>query len=146
MLRCIKKNQAFCRRGFHQTFRRFRWHQPLESHFVSRISYRLYSSDVIQQQTAKVLEDTLTPIQRSLLQREKRQLDQLDRTVGKIGAIASDKTVKVDQKLIQTTLRDLDEFFILSVMGEFNVGKSSFLNKILGTNVLKSGIVPTTSR
>ncbi|WP_407541436.1 dynamin family protein [Deinococcus radiomollis] len=42
--------------------------------------------------------------------------------------------------------RNLDESFLLVVVGEFNAGKSSFVNALLGENVLPEGVTPTTDR
>ncbi|KAN0030057.1 hypothetical protein ACTA71_008201 [Dictyostelium dimigraforme] len=39
-----------------------------------------------------------------------------------------------------------DDSFLLVVVGEFNSGKSSFLNALLGDQYLKEGITPTTHR
>ncbi|UBV42655.1 dynamin family protein [Deinococcus taeanensis] len=43
-------------------------------------------------------------------------------------------------------LRNLDESFLLVVVGEFNAGKSSFVNALLGASVLPEGVTPTTDR
>ncbi len=43
-------------------------------------------------------------------------------------------------------LRNLDEAFLLVVVGEFNAGKSSFVNALLGAAVLPEGVTPTTDR
>ncbi|WP_221090491.1 dynamin family protein [Deinococcus aquaedulcis] len=43
-------------------------------------------------------------------------------------------------------LRALDETFLLVVVGEFNAGKSSFVNALLGAAVLPEGVTPTTDR
>ncbi|GGL01361.1 dynamin family protein [Deinococcus radiotolerans] len=43
-------------------------------------------------------------------------------------------------------LRNLDEAFLLVVVGEFNAGKSSFVNALLGAPVLPEGVTPTTDR
>ncbi len=40
----------------------------------------------------------------------------------------------------------LDEHFLLVVVGEFNSGKSAFINELLGGPVLEEGVTPTTSR
>jgi small GTP-binding protein len=40
----------------------------------------------------------------------------------------------------------LDDAFLLVVVGEFNSGKSSFINALLGRAVLEEGVTPTTSR
>src|ERR1041385_9265977 len=49
-----------------------------------------------------------------------------------------------------TTLQDailqLDELFLLVVVGEFNAGKSALVNALLGAKVLPEGATPTTSR
>ncbi|GAA5500844.1 GTPase Der [Deinococcus xinjiangensis] len=42
--------------------------------------------------------------------------------------------------------RTLDEAFLLVVVGEFNAGKSSFVNALLGAQVLPEGVTPTTDR
>jgi len=42
--------------------------------------------------------------------------------------------------------RNLDEAFLLVVVGEFNSGKSSFINALLGEAVLPEGVTPTTDR
>ncbi len=43
-------------------------------------------------------------------------------------------------------LSNLDEAFLLVVVGEFNAGKSSFLNALLGLSALPEGVTPTTDR
>ncbi|HSK89642.1 MAG TPA: dynamin family protein [Anaerolineales bacterium] len=49
-----------------------------------------------------------------------------------------------------TTLQDailqLDELFLVVVVGEFNAGKSALVNALLGEKVLQEGATPTTSR
>jgi small GTP-binding protein len=40
---------------------------------------------------------------------------------------------------------DLDELFLLVVVGEFNSGKSAFINALLGAPVLREGVTPTTA-
>lgn len=46
----------------------------------------------------------------------------------------------------RTAARALDEAFLLVVVGEFNAGKSSFVNALLGASVLPEGVTPTTDR
>ncbi|MBB6099791.1 small GTP-binding protein [Deinobacterium chartae] len=46
----------------------------------------------------------------------------------------------------RAALRGLDETFLLVVVGEFNAGKSSFLNALLNTTLLPEGVTPTTDR
>ncbi len=40
---------------------------------------------------------------------------------------------------------DLDEPFLLVVVGEFNAGKSAFINALVGATVLREGVTPTTA-
>lgn len=40
---------------------------------------------------------------------------------------------------------DLEELFLLVVVGEFNAGKSAFINALLGEKVLPEGVTPTTT-
>jgi len=50
-----------------------------------------------------------------------------------------------DRKRLQQNAADLqDMFFMVVVVGEFNAGKSSFVNALLGDNLLPMGITPTT--
>lgn len=40
---------------------------------------------------------------------------------------------------------DLDEPFLLVVVGEFNAGKSAFINALMGESMLREGVTPTTA-
>jgi len=51
-----------------------------------------------------------------------------------------------DQAALAASIRQLDEFFMLVVVGEFNSGKSAFINALLGSPVLKEGVTPTTAQ
>lgn len=57
--------------------------------------------------------------------------------------------VDIPRELL-TTLQDailqLDELFLMVVVGEFNAGKSALVNALLGEKVLLEGATPTTSR
>ena len=46
---------------------------------------------------------------------------------------------------VRQALRQLDELFLLVVVGEFNSGKSAFINALLGQRVLEEGVTPTTA-
>jgi small GTP-binding protein len=48
------------------------------------------------------------------------------------------------QQLRQAEL-DLDEPFLLVVVGEFNAGKSAFINALVGETILREGVTPTTA-
>jgi len=47
---------------------------------------------------------------------------------------------------LQDAILQLDELFLLVVVGEFNAGKSALVNALLGQKVLPEGVTPTTSR
>jgi small GTP-binding protein len=47
---------------------------------------------------------------------------------------------------LRSAIIQLDELFLLVVVGEFNAGKSALINAILGEKVLAEGVTPTTSR
>ena len=51
-----------------------------------------------------------------------------------------------DTATLKQALQDLDGPFLLVVAGEFNSGKSSLLNALLGGDFLKEGVTPTTDR
>jgi len=51
-----------------------------------------------------------------------------------------------DHQTVESVLRQLDELFLLVVVGEFNSGKSAFINTLLEAAVLEEGVVPTTTR
>ncbi len=54
--------------------------------------------------------------------------------------------VGLETKPLKQALLDLDGPFLLVVVGEFNSGKSSLLNALLGGDFLKEGVTPTTDR
>ena len=47
--------------------------------------------------------------------------------------------------LLTDAIKQLDELFLLVVVGEFNSGKSSIINALLGKRYLAEGILPTTN-
>lgn len=51
-----------------------------------------------------------------------------------------------DQSALAASIRQLDEFFLLVVVGEFNAGKSAFINALAGRRVLQEGVTPTTAQ
>jgi small GTP-binding protein len=51
-----------------------------------------------------------------------------------------------DQKALARSIAQLDQLFLLVVVGEFNSGKSAVINALLGERVLEEGVTPTTSR
>jgi small GTP-binding protein len=53
---------------------------------------------------------------------------------------------KDDEATMAASMRQLDELFLLVVVGEFNAGKSAFINALTGHTVLPEGVTPTTAR
>src|ERR671917_532275 len=51
-----------------------------------------------------------------------------------------------DAGLVRRALADLEEMFLLVIVGEFNSGKSAFVNALLGADVAEEGVTPTTDR
>ena len=47
---------------------------------------------------------------------------------------------------LERSRAQLDQLFLLVVAGEFNSGKSSFINALIGERVLPEGVTPTTDR
>ena len=82
----------------------------------------------------------LTPEQTELLHEEKDVLKNV--------LLRIDKTSlpKDALDLLQKSITQLDELFLLVVVGEFNAGKSALVNALLGEKVLAEGVTPTTSR
>jgi len=50
-----------------------------------------------------------------------------------------------DQEILRRALEQLEELFLLVVVGEFNAGKTAFLNAMLGGKFLPEGVTPTTA-
>eukprot|EP01027_Heterolobosea_sp_BB2_P008321 GEZU01012350.1.p1 GENE.GEZU01012350.1~~GEZU01012350.1.p1 ORF type:complete len:611 (+),score=238.54 GEZU01012350.1:86-1918(+) len=73
-----------------------------------------------------------------LLNREKSTLQEL-RT------ILADWATEEDKDFINKCLKQLEELFLVVIVGEFNSGKSSFINALLGDRYLKTGVTPTTN-
>ncbi|MEO5820377.1 MAG: dynamin family protein [Vicinamibacteraceae bacterium] len=51
-----------------------------------------------------------------------------------------------DLEALVASIRQLDELFMIVVVGEFNAGKSAFVNALLGEHVFEEGVTPTTAR
>ena len=46
--------------------------------------------------------------------------------------------------IISDTISSIDDIFLVVIVGEFNSGKSTLINSLLGSDYLKTGILPTT--
>ncbi|MCB9384053.1 MAG: dynamin family protein [Bryobacterales bacterium] len=61
-------------------------------------------------------------------------------------ALAKLRAEPDDDAAAKRAAAQLDDLFLLVVVGEFNSGKSAFVNALLGQTVLEEGVTPTTSR
>jgi small GTP-binding protein len=75
-----------------------------------------------------------------LLAEERACLGRLQRALATLGAD------RADQDALAQSIRRLDDLFLIVVVGEFNSGKSSFINALVGHKVLEEGATPTTRR
>ena len=78
--------------------------------------------------------------QEILLKNERQLLTDLRLAMVQFGADPSDSDT------LGKSLEQLDELFLLVVVGEFNAGKSALINALLGQRLLKEGVTPTTTQ
>lgn len=84
----------------------------------------------------------LSERQAALLEEIRRTLTALRDALQRFGAdVASG-----DARTLDDTIANLEELFLLVIAGEFNSGKSSFINALLGDKVVQEGVTPTTDR
>jgi len=82
----------------------------------------------------------LTEDDERIVQAERSQLVTLRHPLAELDA-ASEEMALLDRAILQ-----LDELFLLVVVGEFNAGKSAFINALLGQHLLPEGVTPTTTQ
>ncbi|HEX9116822.1 MAG TPA: dynamin family protein [Anaerolineae bacterium] len=82
----------------------------------------------------------LTAAEEQILQEERRQLTSLRVCLARLDAGPDDVDV------LDRALRQIEELFLLVVVGEFNSGKSAFINALLGKRFLSEGVTPTTTQ
>ncbi len=87
-----------------------------------------------------MLQSMLTEAQAQLLRDEKTTLAEVRQT------LAGLDVPREALDTLQNAILQLDELFLLVVVGEFNAGKSALMNALLGDRVLAEGVLPTTSR
>jgi len=87
-----------------------------------------------------MLRNLLDQQQAELLQKERTLLEDLRVTLARLDAAPE------DERRLALALRQLEELFLLVVVGEFNAGKSAFINALLGQKLLAEGVTPTTNR
>jgi small GTP-binding protein len=84
----------------------------------------------------------LTERQEALLEQVRGILIALRDALGRFGA----DVAPGDLRTLDDIIAHLDELFLLVIAGEFNSGKSSFINALLGDKVVAEGVTPTTDR
>ncbi len=82
----------------------------------------------------------LTVDQENVLQRERNLLNDLRLKLVEF------KASREDVESLGQSIRQLDDLFLLVIVGEFNAGKSAFINALMGEKLLKEGVTPTTSQ
>jgi small GTP-binding protein len=82
----------------------------------------------------------ITPVYEAILNQERHWLTQLQISLARFSAQPEDRAA------LEKSIRQLDELFLLVVVGEFNSGKSAFINALFGQSLLKEGVTPTTTR
>jgi small GTP-binding protein len=78
--------------------------------------------------------------QQDILNDERKSLNDLLLTLVKFEAIPD------DTQTLTESIAQLDDLFLLVVVGEFNSGKSAFINALIGQQLLKEGVTPTTTQ
>jgi small GTP-binding protein len=83
----------------------------------------------------------------TLLSPQQEELLRYTRTVlGDLREALSLSSAGEDERIaLADSIHQLDELFLLVVAGEFNAGKSSFINALLGADLQEVGVTPTTS-
>lgn len=84
----------------------------------------------------------LSQRQQELRARERELLDRLEAVLTRA---ETDAAVQ-DLRHLTAAREQLDQLFLIVVAGEFNSGKSSFINALLGERLLPEGVTPTTDR
>jgi small GTP-binding protein len=92
-------------------------------------------TDEEQGRSAAILSDR----QQKLLNEESTLLDRL--TV----VLVSFPATEEDLDSIRIAAAQLHDLFLLVIVGEFNAGKSAFINALIGAEVMPEGVTPTTA-
>ena len=87
-----------------------------------------------------MLTKILSPVEDELLREERRVLARLRTALVRFHAAPE------HQAALDRSIEQLDELFLLVVVGEFNSGKSAFINAIAGERILQEGVTPTTAQ
>jgi len=86
------------------------------------------------------LQGILKPAEQEVVREERRILNDLRASLIRFGA-STENLSPLEQSILQ-----LDELFLLVVVGEFNAGKSAFINALAGKKLMEEGVTPTTAQ
>src|SRR5919112_854079 len=84
------------------------------------------------------MDQVLTRQQAELVALERRLVLQVRDT------LAAAEGSRADLERLVQLMTEMDELFLLVVAGEYNAGKSTFINALLGDEVFAMGDLPTT--
>jgi small GTP-binding protein len=87
-----------------------------------------------------MLTKLLSADQDELLREERKVLARLRAVLIRFHAAAE------HQSALDRSIEQLDELFLLVIVGEFNSGKSAFINALVGAPVAQEGVTPTTAQ
>ena len=87
-----------------------------------------------------MLSRILSGAEDELLREERRVLAQLRTALARFDAAPE------HQQALARSIEQLDELFLLVIVGEFNAGKSAFINALVGSRVAAEGVTPTTAQ
>ena len=86
------------------------------------------------------MEAILTTAQEALLKQTRHTLGRLR------DALPAGAVEPAGRAALIESIRQLDELFLLVIAGEFNSGKSAFINALLGRKLQPEGVTPTTDQ
>ncbi|MDQ4077726.1 MAG: dynamin family protein [Chloroflexota bacterium] len=87
-----------------------------------------------------MLNPILNKQQSEILKAERRTIQRL------LALLSGWEAQEKDIAILQQALEQLDELFLLVIVGEFNAGKSALINALLGERYLTEGVTPTTAQ
>ena len=82
----------------------------------------------------------LRPGDQQLVSDERQTLESLRDALVRLGATPD------NLEALSRSIQQLDELFLVVIVGEFNAGKSAFISALLGSPVLTEGVTPTTAQ
>jgi small GTP-binding protein len=86
-------------------------------------------------------------LSRFVKDRTRRQVEDEREWLGKLQLALVRFDVPPEEKTaLERSIAQLDRLFLLVVIGEFNAGKSAFVNALAGARVLEEGVTPTTTK